>query len=59
MKEFLFADGGKSERAGKNDIAIENGERGDQEILLVDPPEMHRVDPASFHQKNAGQHHPD
>jgi hypothetical protein len=48
MEEFLLADGGESECGGEDDVEVENGKRRNQEILLVDAAEMHRVAPASF-----------
>jgi hypothetical protein len=51
------ADARQIERSGEQDIEIEEGKGRNQEIRLVDVPELHRFDPLSFKEKDPGQNH--
>ena len=57
MEEFLLAYGGQTECSSKHKVEKEKGEWRDQEIRLVYFAKIHRFDPFSFHQKDAGQYH--
>jgi hypothetical protein len=45
------------ERGGKHEIKIQQGERRNKRILLVDFAEMERPYPLSVHQQDSGQDH--
>lgn len=55
MKELLPAYGGQMECGGEHEIEIEDGEWWDQEILLVQSSEVHRLDSLQLHKQGAGQ----
>ena len=57
VEELLLTHRGQTERGGKHDVEVEESKWGDEEVLLVDLAEMHRPDPASSHQQDAGDNH--
>jgi hypothetical protein len=59
MEELLRGDGGPIERGREDDVDIEECERGNQKILLIEIPEMERLGAVPFHEPGTGQHHRD
>jgi hypothetical protein len=57
LEKLTCADVRPIERSGEQDIEIKEGKRWNQEIRLVDVPELHRFDPLPFQQKDPGQNY--
>jgi hypothetical protein len=57
MEKLTCADVRPIERSGEQHIEIKEGKGWNQEIRLVDVPELHRFDPLPFQQKDSGQNY--
>jgi hypothetical protein len=57
MEKLTCANVRPIERSGEQDIEIKEGKRWNQEIRLVDVPELHRFDPLPFQQKDPSQNY--
>jgi hypothetical protein len=59
LEDSLLTDDGKIECGGKNGVAVEQGERRDQVIGLIDVAEVHGFCSGSSQPEHSEQDHPE